>query len=403
VDMIDQVMLQVTQPYFYYAVGAMLASFLAVNVVLRLSGLCSHRARSYLHLMPLLAPMFVLILYPPRLYIYTMGLPNSVPPSLSFGTPAFTGFMQMAPPGLVQILSVTGLLCIAGLVLGIAVLALCLNPGQRWLSKCGVIFAMDDDFPQVQVMVRECADKFGIAPPRLGILEDLRPNAFIAGRGNKAVIILSLGLIGSFSDDEVRAAIAHEMMHLRHGDQLFRSVTIALAAASFYNPLAYFSATAALREREHWADTGSIVAGYPISALEDALRKVSSSPCPTGAGALRGLNLWLLTSSPLLPKRWLSFHPSVEQRIDAIKRPQESGRTSMLYLGLALVTITMLSLVVLVSFQEVRLLALPEHNPLPLAEIHMHVHNAPIAMGMGHIAPPMDMHVPPGPPSPPLF
>ena len=213
------------------------------------------------------------------------------------------------------------------------------------------------------------------------------------------MVILSLGLLDSFTPGEVRAAIAHEMMHLRHGDHIFRAVTMALTAVTFYNPLAYFSSTAALREREHWADTGSIREGYSVSALEDALRKVSATPSSLRVGALRGMNLWLLAGSPLLPKRWLSFHPSVDQRIEAINMPDGPRKASWLYVSLALTIITLLCFTMLISFAEVHQAVLSANHIVPQHVIGagMIMHNDTVFHG--NLT--MGMHMPRGPP--PLF
>ncbi|OPY32645.1 MAG: heat shock protein HtpX [Methanomassiliicoccales archaeon PtaU1.Bin124] len=390
--LMEEVVAQLMQPYFYYSVGAMLASFLAVNLVLRFTKVFSHRVRSYLHIAPLLSPLFALLVFPPELYYYRMG---DLPPAVDHISFIAGPFMPLGPPQVVSVFSYTGMLCITGLVLGMFILLFCLNPGTGWLKRCGVINCTEEDFPEAQLIVQRCADRLGLDTPKLGILEDLRPNAFIAGRGRKSVIILSLGLLDSFTDEEVEAAVAHEMMHLSHGDHIFRSIAMALAAVSFFNPLAYFCATAALREREHWADTGSIKEGYSAAALEDALRKVSAGPGKIGVGALRGMNLWLLAGSPLLPKRWLSFHPSADQRIEAINRPDGVSK-SWAYVGLALVITTILCFTFLTSFHEVHEIIVADHMLRPPAMMahgaladHTGFHEGNLTLGF---------RIPPGPP-----
>jgi Zn-dependent protease with chaperone function len=390
-DLMDLVMLQVTQPYFYYSIASMFAAFLAVNIVFRISNFCSHRVRSYIHIIPLMTPLFVFIMFFPKLEILSGmdgngGARNIVPDQISPFIGAYTSVHSLAPPQLDEMFSYTGLLCIIGLVLATLVFILCLCPSTRSLKRFNVILCSKSDFPEVQDIVRNCAIRSSIAVPTMGILEDLRPNAFVTGHGRNSTIILSLGLITTFTPAEIEAAIAHEMMHLRHRDHLFRSIVLALNAVSFYNPLAYMSTMAALREREHWADTGSIGAGYSLSELENALRKVSGSVGDAWASSFLGMSLWFSVRSPHHSHRWLSFHPSVEQRIDAIRKPGWGRKSGWSYIALSLITIIMISASILVSFQDVRTIVTSDNIGAPDGTLEPIMHEDPLPISNGTVA-----------------
>ena len=142
VELIDQILAQLMQPYFYYSIAAMLAAFLAVALVMRFTKFFSHRVRSYLHLIPLFAPLAVMLYYPPKLYFFALA---DIPPAadrISFITGPFT---QFVPP---TIFSYTGLLCIIGLVLGAFIFLYCIIPTQGWLKRSGVIYCCEEDFPE---------------------------------------------------------------------------------------------------------------------------------------------------------------------------------------------------------------------------------------------------------------
>jgi len=360
------------QPYFYYSAVSMMAAFLAIKIVLRIGGFCSHRVLSCLYSVPLLAPLFIFIFFTPKLEIISdldsegfspMIGPGDLHPMI--GSPSSVGPFISQGPGVM--FSYTGMICIIGLCLAMLTFVICLLPHDRMFRKSGVIICCENDFPEVQALVWKCATKLDLNIPKIGIMEDLRPNAFIIGRRNRSTIVFTLGMLGSFTPSEMEATIAHEMMHLRHNDQLFRSTMMALNALSFYNPLAYLSARSALREREHWADTGSICEGYPSSELESALRKVSASTAGAVAVASIGLPFRSPIKETIEKGHRLSFHPSVDERIESIKRPERGCGPGWKYAVLSVITIAMIFATLMVSFQDARAYMEPHHDVPDLA------------------------------------
>ncbi|HSN71460.1 MAG TPA: protease HtpX, partial [Steroidobacteraceae bacterium] len=73
--------------------------------------------------------------------------------------------------------------------------------------------------------VRGQAQAAGIGMPEVGIFESPEPNAFATGaRRNNALVAVSTGLLGTMSQKEVEAVLAHEVSHVANGDM----VTLAL-------------------------------------------------------------------------------------------------------------------------------------------------------------------------------
>jgi heat shock protein HtpX len=182
--------------------------------------------------------------------------------------------------------------------------------------------------PWLESTVNELAQKSGIPPPRLAIVPNETPNAFVFGRTTRdATLAVHEGLLKQLNEGEVKGVIGHELGHVRHKDFLIMTAVSALpllaylifrfsfqaawvsgrtsrrkdsgglAAALFViGALSYVVYIVALlcvmrlsRLREHYADAYSAyVTGSPRS-LESALTKItyglSLAPHPEKDGA----------------------------------------------------------------------------------------------------------------------
>ncbi|MEM3578105.1 MAG: M48 family metalloprotease [Candidatus Bathyarchaeia archaeon] len=177
--------------------------------------------------------------------------------------------------------------------------------------------------PWLESTVRELADKSGIPMPRLAMVPDDTPNAFVFGRTAKsATLAVHEGLLKKLNKDEVKGVIGHELGHIKHKDYVVMTVLSALPLLAYLiargtwevarhagssskkeegSIKAAFFAVAIIsyivyivslfcvmrlsRLREHYADAYSAyVTGSPRS-LQSALAKItyglSLSPKPT--------------------------------------------------------------------------------------------------------------------------
>lgn len=177
--------------------------------------------------------------------------------------------------------------------------------------------------PWLESKVKELADKGGMSMPRLAIVPDQTPNAFIFGRtAGDATLAVHEGLLKQLNEDEVKAVVGHELGHVKHKDYLVMTMLSALPLLTYWIAWGTFEAArwsgrssdkkeggarAALfavalvsyvvyivtllcvmglsRLREHYADAYSAyVTGQPRQ-LESALVKItyglSLSPKPT--------------------------------------------------------------------------------------------------------------------------
>ena len=96
--------------------------------------------------------------------------------------------------------------------------------------------------PWLESNVKELADKSGIPMPRLAVVPDNTPNAFVFGTASKsATLAVHEGLLESLNQDETRGVIAHELGHIKHKDFIVMTVLSALPL------IAYMIAQIALR------------------------------------------------------------------------------------------------------------------------------------------------------------
>jgi heat shock protein HtpX len=182
--------------------------------------------------------------------------------------------------------------------------------------------------PWLESTVNELAQKSGIPPPRLAIVPNDTPNAFVFGRTTRdATLALHEGLLKQLNEGEVKGVIGHELGHVRHRDFLIMTAVSSLpllaylifrfsfqaawvsgrtsrrkdsgglaAALVVIGALSYVVYIVALlcvmrlsRLREHYADAYSAYVTSSPRSLESALTKItyglSLAPHPERDGA----------------------------------------------------------------------------------------------------------------------
>ena len=105
--------------------------------------------------------------------------------------------------------------------------------------------------PWLESTVRELADKGGTHMPRLAIVPDETPNAFIFGRtASDATLALHEGLLRQLNKDEVKAVIGHELGHAKHRDYIVMTMLSALPLLAYWIAWGTFEAA-------RWSSKGS--------------------------------------------------------------------------------------------------------------------------------------------------
>lgn len=188
--------------------------------------------------------------------------------------------------------------------------------------------------------------------PRLYVSPAPAPNAFATGRSPKrAIVCCTQGLLDTLSQRELRAILAHELMHVKHRDTLACSIAGTLTGliaglsslfavnksqANVLNKvftggavilaplLAMFVQVAISRARELRADQDAAqLTGDPLG-LALALRKLESGSDVRPLPATREFRAvaYLMTTQPFraAPARLLDSHPPIRVRIARLER-----------------------------------------------------------------------------------
>ena len=187
--------------------------------------------------------------------------------------------------------------------------------------------------------------------PEVAIFDSPEPNAFATGaRRDAALVAVSTGLLRSMRREEVEAVLAHEVSHVANGDMItlalvqgvvnafviglsrvagwaidrlvFRTeeghgpafFVTSLAAQLVFGLLASPIVFWVSRQREYRADSGaaSLVGPRPMIAALERLRAAQPAPLPEALGAFG------ISGGGKL--RWFSTHPSIDERIAALRR-----------------------------------------------------------------------------------
>ncbi len=90
-------------------------------------------------------------------------------------------------------------------------------------------FALAED-PLLRSTVDRLSIQIGITPPRLHLIDDGFPRAFVVGRNPRSsTLAVSAGLLTALTPGELEAVLAHELAHVRVRDVLTQTQAVLLA------------------------------------------------------------------------------------------------------------------------------------------------------------------------------
>lgn len=86
----------------------------------------------------------------------------------------------------------------------------------------------------LEQLVNELSQHAGVPLPKLAIVEDPTPNAFVFGRSlRSSTLAVHTGLLRQLNTDEVKAVLAHEIGHLRHKDVIIMTIVSAIPILAY--------------------------------------------------------------------------------------------------------------------------------------------------------------------------
>jgi len=282
-------------------------------------------------------PLFVMIVFAPSTVIKTVSLapmPSFVQGQFPHGFPFVPyppslGFFGPLPIMVTETLSITGLICLVGLAMGAFFVSVMMLFGDKLTRRIlHVIELAPEEHPWLKAKVTELSEKLAISTPKVGITEDLRPNAFTIGYGRKTTLVFSVGLLNVLNKEELVAVSSHELVHVKNRDFFYKIWSSALTSISFFNPFAYFATSSAQREREMLADEGAAKLLEKPFALQNALAKICAAlvKLPKEPLQVRMTANLFVTSSILRRPQILAVHPNLDQRFRNISESTSASR-----------------------------------------------------------------------------
>ncbi len=225
--------------------------------------------------------------------------------------------------------------------------------------------------PELHGMIDRLCALADMPKPRVGIADTPLPNAFATGRSpERAVVVVTTGIMGRLTAEELEGVLAHELAHVAHRDVLVMTVAssagivagmltqgaqygalfggrsrdsnsglplwiVVLAVSLVTYAISFLLLKVLSRYRELSADRAGAYLTMKPQALASALQKISSSMDAVPqkdlrasqsmnaffiAPAVKGVSLSTLTST----------HPSLEQRLQQLAQIQtELGRPNL--------------------------------------------------------------------------
>jgi heat shock protein HtpX len=87
----------------------------------------------------------------------------------------------------------------------------------RWSTR--LRYLKPGEHPWLETTVKDLAEKSALPPPKLAIVPDQTPNAFVFGRTARgATLAVHEGLLKRLNQEEIRGVIGHELGHIKHKD-----------------------------------------------------------------------------------------------------------------------------------------------------------------------------------------
>jgi Zn-dependent protease with chaperone function len=177
------------------------------------------------------------------------------------------------------------------------------------LRRIGAVPLDEQDQPRLSDVTEGLCATFGLSMPSLHVVEDDVPNACALGRdARRSDLVVTTGLLRRVDPIELEGVVAHELAHVKRGDNGVSCVGITLATL--------LGGETMLRRcvgqgREYRADVvGASAVRYPRGLL-GALRTMMEAPAPA-EGSL------FASPSRFGRTRWVWIDPSVAHRDDPL-------------------------------------------------------------------------------------
>ncbi|HHD15665.1 MAG TPA: hypothetical protein ENK47_03045 [Euryarchaeota archaeon] len=132
--------------------------------------------------------------------------------------------------------------------------------GTRYLEK--------GEIPFLENIVEKLAREADVPTPRLGIVDDPTPNAFVFGLTQKgSTLSVHRGLLEQLNDSEIEAVLGHEIGHIRNRDCMYMTILSVIPLIAYYGMQLFLVARFAPRGRNAGQAMLIILAIAIVSAI----------------------------------------------------------------------------------------------------------------------------------------
>jgi Zn-dependent protease with chaperone function len=175
------------------------------------------------------------------------------------------------------------------------------------LKRIGAVPLSERDQPRLFTVTEGLCATFGLRMPDLYVVFDAVPNACALGRDpGSADLVVTSGLVDLLGTIELEGVIAHELAHVKRGDNGVSSVGLSMARVGGESMLLRCVG----KDREYRADVvGASAVRYPRGLL-DALRLVQQAAAPAGNSVFNDARFGAT--------RWVWLDPSVGHRDEPV-------------------------------------------------------------------------------------
>jgi heat shock protein HtpX len=102
----------------------------------------------------------------------------------------------------------------------------------RWSTR--LRYLQPGENPWLESAVSKLAQQAGVRMPRLAIVPDRTPNAFVFGNSsNNMTLAVNQGLLDQLNENEIQGVLAHELGHIRHKDSIIMTFMSAVPLVAY--------------------------------------------------------------------------------------------------------------------------------------------------------------------------
>lgn len=102
----------------------------------------------------------------------------------------------------------------------------------RWSTR--LRYLQPGENAWLEGMVAKLAQQAGVKIPRLAVVPDRTPNAFVFGNSsNNMTLAVNQGLLDQLKEDEIQGVLGHEIGHIRHKDSIIMTFMSAVPLIAF--------------------------------------------------------------------------------------------------------------------------------------------------------------------------